>query len=47
MGEYYPAITTACNKTHLEENGWGGCVAPKINGTGGTSGETLDPGTAF
>lgn len=47
MGDYYPAITTACNKTHLEENGWGGCVAPKISGTGGTSGETQEPGTAF
>jgi hypothetical protein len=46
MGDYYPAITVQCNKAHLEQNGWGGCVAPKIDGTGG-SGETRQPGTAF
>jgi hypothetical protein len=47
MGNYYPAITVACNKQHLEENGWGGCVAPKIPSSGGASDYTQDPGTAF
>ncbi len=32
MQEYYPAITTACTTRHYENNGWGGCVAPKIDG---------------
>lgn len=37
MGNFLPLSSTACNKQHLEENGWGGCVAPNIPNTGGNS----------
>lgn len=33
MGEFYPAITVKCNKAHFEKFGWGGCVAPVVQGT--------------
>lgn len=29
MDWYYPLITVACTTSQYEENGWGGCVAPK------------------
>ena len=47
MGDYYPAITVACTKEHLEQNGWGGCVAPKIEDTAGPGTGTRAPGTPF
>jgi hypothetical protein len=33
MRRFYPAITVKCNKAHYEKFGWGGCVAPVIQGT--------------
>ncbi|MGB5810085.1 MAG: hypothetical protein WBG86_06110 [Polyangiales bacterium] len=35
LGNYYPAVTAWCTTEHFEENGWGGCVGPKIPNTGG------------
>ena len=33
MKEFYPAITVKCTKAHYEKFGWGGCVAPAVQGT--------------
>ena len=33
MQDYYPAITVQCATEHYETNGWGGCVAPRVDGT--------------
>jgi hypothetical protein len=33
MQEYYPATTMVCTTRHYETTGWGGCVAPRIEGT--------------
>jgi hypothetical protein len=31
MGPFYPLVTVECTTSHYEENGWGGCVAPKVD----------------
>lgn len=46
MQEFYPAITAQCTKEHFDVYGWGGCVAPVIEGTHPVNIE-IPPGTGI